>query len=154
MQPGESGARAIDHLAVAVESLDAGVELFRRLLGRDPEWIRTAGDQEVHVAMFNLGGVKLELLEPTGTDSSVARFLQKRGPGLHHICFAVDDLAATLERLGSVGFEILGTGEEVGVEGRPVAFLHPRSSGGVLTEFIEGVEASPSPPGSDEDRDG
>lgn len=147
MEPGENGVRAIDHLAVVVESLDAGVELFRRLLGRAPEWIRTAGDQEVHVAMFNLGGVKLELLEPTGTDSSVARFLQKRGPGLHHICFAVDDLAVTLERLGSVGFEILGTGEEAGVEGRPVAFLHPRSSGGVLTEFIEGVEASPSPPG-------
>jgi methylmalonyl-CoA/ethylmalonyl-CoA epimerase len=151
---GDSGAQAIDHLAVAVENLDAGVALFRELLGRDPEWIRTAEEHEVRVAMFNLGGVKLELVEPTGPDSSVAHFLQKRGPGLHHVCYAVDDLAATLDRLESAGFEVLGSGEDIGVEGRPVAFLHPRSSGGVLTEFIEGVEDSPAPPESDEDLDG
>lgn len=134
-------ARGVDHLAVAVTSLEGAMSLFSRLLGFEPEFVRTSEAQRVRVAVYDLGGSKLELMEGTDAGSTVARFVLKKGPGLHHVCYAVDDLKAALERLRQEGFEVLGTGDDVGIEGRPVAFLHPRSTGGVLTEFIQAETA-------------
>jgi len=131
------GKGQIDHLAVAVNDLDDAVDQFSRLLGFGPDWQGTSTEQAVRVAMFRLGQTKLELLEGTCSDSKVTRFVEKRGEGLHHICFAVENLKATLERLEKEGFEIIGTGDDIGVEGRPVAFVHPGSCRGVLIEFIE-----------------
>ena len=133
--PGGEGR--IDHLAVAVRDLDGAVDQFSRLLGFGPAWQGESQEQAVRAAMFNFGQSKLELLEGTGSDSKVTRFVEKRGEGLHHICFAVENLKATLERLDKEGFEIIGSGDDIGVEGRPVAFVHPGSSRGVLIEFIE-----------------
>lgn len=131
------GERHIHHLAVAVRDLEGAVDQFSRLLGFEPVWQGESLEQAVRVAMFNFGQTKLELLEGTGSESKVARFVEKRGEGLHHICFAVENLKATLERLDKEGFEIIGSGDDIGVEGRPVAFVHPGSSRGVLIEFIE-----------------
>jgi methylmalonyl-CoA/ethylmalonyl-CoA epimerase len=133
-------AKRIDHVAVAVEDLDEAVGLFTRLLGQEPYRLGESEQFRVRVAIFELGDVNLELLEGTDPGSPVASFIRKRGPGIHHICYEVEDLKATLERLGNEGFEILGSGDEIGVEGSPVAFVHPGSTGGVLTEFIEGTE--------------
>jgi len=133
--PGGEGH--IDHLAVAVRDLDGAVDQFSRLLGFGPVWQGESQEQAVRIAMFNFGQTKLELIEGTGSDSKVAGFVEKRDEGLHHICFAVENLKATLERLDKEGFEIIGSGDDIGVEGRPVAFVHPGSSRGVLIEFIE-----------------
>ena len=131
------GEGRIDHLAVAVRDMEGEVDQFSRLLGFGPAWQSESLEQEVRVAMFNFGQTRLELVEGNGSDSKVARFVEKRGEGLHHICFAVENLKATLERLDKEGFEIIGSGDDIGVEGRPVAFVHPGSSRGVLIEFIE-----------------
>jgi methylmalonyl-CoA epimerase len=134
-------ARNIDHLAVAVNTLDEAMLLFSRLLGIEPEFVRVSDTQRVRVAIYDLGGTKLELMEGTDSESTVARFVLKKGPGLHHVCYAVDDLKTALDRLRQEGFEVLGTGDDIGIEGRQVAFLHPRSTGGVLTEFIQAESA-------------
>lgn len=127
----------IDHFAVAVKDLDESVDLFSRLLGIEPLWCRESEEFKVRIAAFQIGDVKLELLEGSTPDSTVSRFLSKHGPGLHHVCYAVKDLKATLKRLESEGFELIGSGDDIGVEGRAVSFVHPKSSGSVLTEFIE-----------------
>ena len=137
-EPG--GPLGVDHVAIAVADLEEASTLFARLLGMSPVWVREFPEQEVRVAMFRVPGVKIELLQGTNPLSAVARFVQKRGPGLHHICYAVKDLKSTLARLAEEGIKPLGAGDETGVEGRPITFLHPKSTGGVLTEFIEGVE--------------
>jgi methylmalonyl-CoA epimerase len=134
------GASKIDHLGIAVENLEDAVDLYTRLLGRGPEHVTESEQFGVKVAVFELGGVNVELMEGTADDSAVSTFIQKRGPGLHHICYAVEDLKGTLERLAADGFEIVGNGDDIGVEGRPVAFVHPKSTGGVLTEFTEGTD--------------
>jgi methylmalonyl-CoA/ethylmalonyl-CoA epimerase len=128
---------AIDHVAVAVETLDEAVAIFTRLLGSPPAFVRTSEAQQVRVAVWDLEGARLELMEGTAADSTVTKFVAKRGAGLHHVCYAVEDLKGTLERARREGFEVLGTGDDTGVEGRAVAFIHPRSTGGVLTEFIQ-----------------
>ncbi len=128
---------AIDHIAVAVEILDEAVATFTRLLGSPPAFLRTSEAQQVRVAVWELGGTRLELMEGTADDSTVSRFVARRGAGLHHVCYAVEDLQGALERARREGFEVLGSGDDIGVEGRAVAFLHPRSTGGVLTEFVQ-----------------
>lgn len=145
MSTAESRAKAVDHLAVAVPDLEEGIRLFSALLGIEPVWIRTVEEQRVRVAMFRMGDTGLELIEGTDPDSTVSKFVARRGAGLHHVCFVVDDLQDALERTRADGFQIVGQGGEIGVEGRPVAFLHPRSTGGVLAEFIEGVEGEGPP---------
>jgi methylmalonyl-CoA/ethylmalonyl-CoA epimerase len=130
-------AGAIDHVAVAVASLEETVPIFTRLLGTGPDFVRTSEAQQVRVAVWNLGGTRLELMEGTTAESTVSQFVARRGAGLHHVCYAVDDLKGALERARREGFEVLGTGDDIGVEGRAVAFLHPRSTGGVLTEFSQ-----------------
>jgi len=133
-------AECIDHLAVAVADLDEAVDRFRRLLGIEPAWYGENEEFEVRIALFHVGAVKLELLEGTSPASTVSRFVEKRGPGLHHVCIAVEDLKNTLERVRTEGFEVVGTGEEMGVEGRRVAFVPPKDASGVLIEFIEGFD--------------
>ena len=136
----ETRAKRIDHIAVAVADLEAATELFTRLLGRGPVGSGESRRYGVRIVLFKVGESRLELLAPTDPDSTVAKFIARNGPGLHHVCYAVDDLAGTIERLENEGFELLGQGDEIGVEGRPVAFVHPKSSGGILSEFIEGRE--------------
>ncbi len=127
----------IDHIGIAVNSLVASVPTFEAMLGENPAGRESVPSEDVDVVFFGHGTGRVELLEPTRPDSPVARFLERRGPGLHHVCLRVDDLAATLMRLEATGIVPIPPGVRTGAGGRPVAFLHPRDGGGVLVELVE-----------------
>jgi len=126
----------IHHVGIVVADLDLAIGQWRDLLGfRLERTIDQAADR-VRLAIFATGGGRIELLAPTDTETGVARFLASRGPGLHHVCFQVPDVGATLGALGAAGVELIDSAPRRGAEG-PVAFLHPRSTGGTLVELIE-----------------
>lgn len=128
----------IDHVGIAVNSLDEAVPLYRAILGEAPSGREKVGGEGVEVAFFGSGAGRVELLEPTRPDSAVARFLDRRGPGLHHVCLRVDDLELALERARQAGAEPIPPAVREGAGGHRVTFLHPRSTGGVLVELSEG----------------
>ena len=128
--------RRIHHVAVVVRSLDDALPLYRDLLGLELETIMDIPTDQVRIAFLGVGESKVELVEPTDDTTGVARFLESRGEGFHHVCFEVENLAETLLRLEIDGIELIDTAPRKGAEG-PVAFLHPRSCHGVLVELIE-----------------
>ena len=131
------GAGELHHVAVAVPSLAEAIPFYRDVLGYQVDAPRLVADHDVRVAFAVREGSRVELLEPTGGESGVARFVAERGrPTLHHLCFVVDDLAGTLVRLASEGVELVDHAPRRGVEGQ-VAFLHPRAANGVLVELID-----------------
>ena len=131
------GARELHHVAVAVPSLAEVIPFYRDLLGYRVTESRLIADQRVRVAFATRDGSRVELLEPTDTESGVARFVAERGRAtLHHLCFVVDDLAGTLVRLAAEGVELVDREPRRGVDGL-VAFLHPRAANGVLVELID-----------------
>ena len=131
------GAGELHHVAVAVPSLSETIPFYRDVLGYRVDEPRVIADQRVRVAFATRDGSRVELLEPTDTESGVARFVAERGrPTLHHLCFVVDDLASTLVRLANEGVELVDHEPRRGVEGL-VAFLHPRAANGVLVELID-----------------
>ena len=131
------GAGELHHVAVAVPSLSETIPFYRDVLGYRVDEPRVIADQHVRVAFATRDGSRVELLEPTDTESGVARFVAERGrPTLHHLCFLVDDLASTLVRLANEGVELVDHVPRRGVEG-VVAFLHPRAANGVLVELID-----------------
>lgn len=125
----------LDHVAIAVPDLQAAISTFTSILGRPVSGRERIDSEQVDVAFFDLGSSRLELLEPTAEDSPVGRFLSRRGPGLHHIAIAVPDIDAALDRCRAAGLETVGDAPRQGAGGRQVAFLHPRSTGGVLLEL-------------------
>lgn len=125
----------LDHVAIAVPDLDAAIATFSSILGSPVSGRERVESEQVTVAFFDLGSARLELLEPTAPDSPVGRFLSRRGPGLHHIALAVPDIEAALARCRAAGVETVGDAPRRGAAGRQVAFLHPRSTGGVLLEL-------------------
>ena len=127
----------IHHLGVAVESLSQAVPLFEKLLGQPPETEESVADQKVRVADFNLGESRLELLEGTDVDSPIARFIVKRGPGIHHLALTVPDLHQALRKLEGDGVRLIDREPRVGAGNERIAFLHPSSTCGVLIELIE-----------------
>ncbi len=129
----------IDHLGLAVESLEEASRLYRDVLGLECNGTEDVVDQRVRVALFQVGEVRIELLEPTDADSPIARFLEKRGPGLHHVAYLVDDLTATLAALKSAGVRLIDDAPRPGAHGMQIAFAHPKSTGGVLTEFCQRI---------------
>ena len=139
----------IDHLGIAVESLEAGMRFWGDALGLEVGGIETVEGEQVKVAFFPVGGSKIELLEPTAPGSPIARHLERRGAGIHHVTLAVRDLTAVLERVRAHGATVLGDGDGIrsGAGGTRVAFLHPKSTGGVLVELCEraGVATRSSP---------
>ena len=130
----------IDHLGIAVRSLDEASRLYRDVMGLVCGGIEEIPDQKVRVTFFTIGEVRIELLEPTASDSPIARFLEKNGPGLHHIAYRVEDLSATLAALKSAGVQLLDESPRTGAHGMTIAFTHPQSTGGVLTEFCQPSE--------------
>lgn len=125
----------IDHIGIAVVSLDESVPLFERLLGRPCDGIETVEEQRVRTAFFRFGDMSLELLEPLEDSTGVAAFLQKRGQGMHHVAFASDDVAADLNRIGASGARLIDSAPRPGAGGRQVGFVHPKSASGVLVEL-------------------
>jgi methylmalonyl-CoA epimerase len=126
----------IHHVAVVVRSIEASVPLYREMLGLPLETIMEIPSDRVRIAFLGVGQSKVELVEPTDDTTGVARFLASRGEGFHHLCLEVDNLAEELTRLAINGVELIDSSPRRGAEG-PVAFLHPRSCGGVLVELIE-----------------
>ncbi|HYM40039.1 MAG TPA: methylmalonyl-CoA epimerase [Thermoplasmata archaeon] len=126
----------VDHVGVAVRRLDAAVERYG-LLGLALESIETVPAAGVRVAFLNGGGIHVELVEPVDPAGTVARFLEKRGEGLHHLAFATQDIAGELGRLAGEGFELIDPVPRPGARGRQVAFVHPRSAHGVLIELVQ-----------------
>ena len=126
----------IDHLGIAVSSIAEALPIYRAL-GLTETHREEVPSQQVVTAFLPVGDSQIELLEPTGDGSPVARFLARRGPGIHHVCFAVDDLPAALRDLQARGFRLVNSEPVPGAGGKNVAFLHPESGGGVLIELAE-----------------
>jgi methylmalonyl-CoA/ethylmalonyl-CoA epimerase len=129
--------RRFDHIGIAVRSLEESLPFWADALGMRVAGMETVKDEQVKVAFLTVGNSRIELLEATAPDSAIARSIEKRGPGVHHVTLEVTDLEATLTRLRSRGVSILGDAVRSGAGGRSVAFVHPRSAGGVLVELVQ-----------------
>jgi methylmalonyl-CoA/ethylmalonyl-CoA epimerase len=129
-------AQGIHHLGVAVGDLDQAVATYERLFGAEVEHRATVDDQGVRAASLRVGGGRVELLEPLGEDTPVGRFLARRGPGMHHVAYEVNDLQATLAELAQAGAELIDDAPRPGLFGLEVAFVHPDSVHGVLSEVV------------------
>ena len=135
----------LDHIGIAVDDAAAVVERFRALLGIAPYKTEAVRGQQVRTHFLDAGSTKLELLEALADDSPVRRFLDRHGEGLHHVAFEVDDLPATMKRLRDAGFELLSETPQAGADDKQIAFVHPKQTHGVLTEFCESSEPDWSP---------
>ena len=129
-------AREIHHVGVAVTDLDEAIGTYRELLGGEVEHRDTVEEQGVEAASVRVGSGRVELLRALGDDTPVGRFLAKRGPGMHHIAYRVDDLDVELDRLAAAGVELIDAGPRTGLFGLQVAFVHPDAVHGVLTELV------------------
>ena len=131
----------IDHLGIAVVSLDKALSFYRDLLGLELEETEVVEDQKVRVAMLPIGDSRIELLEATADDSPIAKFIAKRGTGIHHICVEVSDISAKLAALKSQGVRLIDEQPKRGAGGHLVAFVHPSSTHGVLIELTQRIPA-------------
>ena len=134
-------AKAVNHIGIAVKSIGDHRPFYEQILGAQFESIEDVPSQKVRVAFFKVGDVRLELLEPTDPSSTVAAFIEKRGEGLHHVAFTVDDIEARIADLKSGGVRLIDESPRPGAHHTRIAFLHPKSSGGVLTEMCEQAAA-------------
>jgi methylmalonyl-CoA/ethylmalonyl-CoA epimerase len=127
----------IDHIGVAVEDLDEAVALYSERLRMPVEHRETVEEQGVEAVLLGVGEGHVELLRPLAPDTAVGRFLERNGPGLHHVAYGTDDIDAALETLRSAGLRLIDERPRTGIRNSRVAFVHPRSTGGVLTELVE-----------------
>jgi len=125
----------IEHLGIAVKSLEESIPYYENVLGLKCYAIEEVADQKVKTAFFKIGQTKLELLEPTCPESTIAGFIEKRGEGIHHLAFATDDVAACLAEAEEKGVRLIDQAPRPGAEQMMIAFIHPKSTKGVLTEF-------------------
>ena len=130
----------IDHVGVAVDDLDAATKLYEGVFGMPLVHRETVDEQGVEAVLLDVGDGHVELLSPLGEDTPVGKFLARKGPGLHHVAYAVADIDRTLGELADGGVELIDREARTGIRGSRVAFLHPRSTGGVLTELVEPAE--------------
>jgi methylmalonyl-CoA/ethylmalonyl-CoA epimerase len=127
----------IDHVGVAVEDIDSALALYRDALGLQLVHRETVAEQGVEAALLDVGESHVELLQPLGPETAVAKFLSRRGPGMHHVAYRVDDVDETLSALAAAGLRLIDERPRRGIRGSRVAFLHPTSTGGVLTEIVQ-----------------
>jgi methylmalonyl-CoA epimerase len=133
--------QAIDHVGVAVENIDAALGLYRDSLGMPLVYRETVAEQGVEAALIDVGDGHVELLQPLGPETTVGKFLSRHGPGLHHVAYRVDDVDVTLGELAAAGLRLIDERARAGIRGSRVAFLHPSSTGGVLTEIVQPAAA-------------
>ena len=129
--------RQLDHVAIAVPSLDEAVPFYRDVLGLPFLYFEEVTDQKVRVACFDLGGMRLELLQPTSEDSPISKFLASRGGGLHHLAFRTEDVQGELDRVRKEGVRLIDETPRIGAGNMKIAFLHPKSTQGVLLELTQ-----------------
>ena len=130
----------IDHIGVAVEDLDAAIALYGQSFEMALAHRETVEEQGVEAVLLDVGDGHVELLRPLGPETAVGKFLERKGPGLHHVAYAVDDIDATLDQLKGAGIELIDAEPRPGIRNSRIAFLHPKSTGGVLTEIVEPAE--------------
>lgn len=130
--------KKIDHVAIAVNNLDDGLKAFEHLLGIKASHVKEVPDQKIKAAMLHVGNVEIELIQPTDPSTGVAKFLENRGEGVHHICLEVDDVDKELQSMAAKGVELIDKKGRPGLAGK-VGFLHPRSAKGVLVELAQKV---------------
>jgi methylmalonyl-CoA/ethylmalonyl-CoA epimerase len=128
---------AIDHTGIAVADLEQSLAFYRDVLGLPLVHRETLPEQGVEAALLDVGDSHVELIAPLGPETRVARFLEQRGPGLHHVAYRVDDIEATLASLSAAGVRLIDEQPRIGIRGSRVAFVHPTATGGVLTEIVE-----------------
>jgi methylmalonyl-CoA/ethylmalonyl-CoA epimerase len=127
----------LDHVGIAVHSIEEALRTYEHRLGFELHEIVAIDDQKVRVAVLPAGESRIELLEPTAPDSPIQRFLEKRGEGVHHLCFQVEDIRRKIEELRFASLQLISMSSDTGLEGRKIAFLHPKSTHGVLIELVE-----------------
>jgi len=132
----------IDHIGVATDDLDGALALYEEKLGMPLAHRETVESQGVEAVLLDVGEGHVELLRPLGPETPVGKYLEKRGPGLHHVAYAVGDIDDVLAKLKDAGIELIDEEARVGIRNTRVAFLHPRSTGGVLTEIVETGEGN------------
>jgi methylmalonyl-CoA epimerase len=128
---------AIDHVGIAVEDIDASLSVYRDLLGMPLVHRETVQEQGVEAALLDVGESHIELVAPLGPDTAVGRFLARNGPGLHHVAYRVPDIDATLSALAQSGARLIDEHARTGIRNSRVAFVHPASAGGILTEIVQ-----------------
>ena len=131
--------KRLTHIGVAVKSIDTSSDLFAKLFGMSEEHTEEVTDEKVKATFFKIGEAGIELLEPTSPDSTIAKFITKRGEGVHHLSFEVDDIEAEIARLKREGFQMIDEKPRIGADGFKIAFLHPKSTNGVLVEISQRV---------------
>jgi methylmalonyl-CoA/ethylmalonyl-CoA epimerase len=127
----------IDHIGVAVEDLDGAIELYRERFGMREQHRETIEAFDVEAVLLEVGEGHVELLRPLSGESGIGRFLAKNGPGIHHVAYQTSDIDSALEQVKAAGLELIDQEPRTGIRGSRVAFLHPRATGGVLTELVE-----------------
>jgi methylmalonyl-CoA/ethylmalonyl-CoA epimerase len=127
----------IDHIGVAVDDLDGAIELYRERFGMREQHRETIEAFDVEAVLLEVGDGHVELLRPLSGESAIGRFLAKNGPGIHHVAYQTSDIDSTLEQVKAAGLELIDQEPRTGIRGSRVAFLHPKATGGVLTELVE-----------------
>ena len=130
----------IDHIGVAVEDIDEAVTLYRDRFGMREQHRETVEEQGVDAVLLEIGEGHVELLSPLGAETAVGKFLERNGPGLHHVAYQTDDIDSRLEELREAGLRLIDEQPRTGIRGSRVAFLHPKGTGGVLTEIVQPAE--------------
>lgn len=130
----------IEHIGIAVRNLGQAVDIYQRLLNADCYKTETVDSEHVRTAFFRTGNNKIELLEATAPESAIARFIDKKGEGIHHVAFAVDDILAEMERLRAEGFTLLNEQPKKGADNKMVCFVHPKDANGVLIELCQEIK--------------
>lgn len=131
----------LEHIGIAVKNLDQSNQLFSKLLGRTPYKIEDVPSEGVRTSFFELGGVKIELLEASSPDSPIAKFIDKKGEGVHHLAFEVNDIRQSMANYGQQDFTLLSAEPRPGADGKLICFLHPKSTNGVLVELCQDVSS-------------
>ena len=129
----------LEHIGIAVKNLEEANKLFARLLGTEHYKIESVESEGVRTSFFNLAGVKIELLEATRPDSPIAKFIEKRGEGVHHLAFEVDNIAKSMEAYQANGFELINQAPKAGADNKMICFMHPKSIQGVLVELCQEI---------------
>jgi methylmalonyl-CoA/ethylmalonyl-CoA epimerase len=128
-------SKKLSHIGVAVENLDDAVRVFAQILDREPESYEEVADQKVKMAFFAAGDCRVELLEGTAPDSPITKYIERRGPGIHHLAVEVDDIDDELRQMKAAGIRLIDESPRIGAEDARIAFLHPKSTAGILIEF-------------------
>jgi methylmalonyl-CoA/ethylmalonyl-CoA epimerase len=134
----------LEHIGIAVKNIDSANKLFAQLLGREHYKVEEVASEGVRTSFFEIGGLKIELLEATNDSSPIAKFIEKRGEGIHHLAFEVKDIRKRLEEYQQQGFQAINSEPKKGADNKMICFLHPKSTQGVLIELCEEIKTSSS----------